>query len=170
MLAILMLLLVAFGSAQKQAGKSISTSPIEAQSHSGNSHDQELDARGDAAMGFEHTRTAHHFLLKKNGGVIQVRTDDAADADSRASIRKHLQHIARAFSQGDFQIPMLVHNQEPPGTEVMKQAKASIAYLYVELPHGAEVVISSADPKAIAAIHEFLRFQIREHRTGDPLN
>jgi hypothetical protein len=40
----------------------------------------------------------------------------------------------------------------------------------VELPQGAEVVISSADPKAIAAIHEFLRFQIREHRTGDPLN
>jgi hypothetical protein len=29
------------------------------------------------------------------------------------------------------------------------------------------VVISSADAKALAAIHRFLQFQIQEHKTGD---
>lgn len=133
------------------------------------SHSHDVDARGDRAMGFEHTKTVHHFLLKKNGGVIRVAARDAADEGSRVSIRRHLALIARFFSQGDFHIPMLVHDQNPPGAEIMKRSKGAIRYRYAELPGGAEVVISSSDPKAIAAIHEFLRFQIKEHRTGDPL-
>jgi hypothetical protein len=30
------------------------------------------------------------------------------------------------------------------------------------------VVATTKDRKALAAIHEFLRFQIADHRTGDP--
>jgi hypothetical protein len=30
-------------------------------------------------------------------------------------------------------------------------------------------VIRSQNPEAIAAVQEFLRFQIREHQTGDPV-
>lgn len=30
------------------------------------------------------------------------------------------------------------------------------------------LVITTANPKALKAIHEFLRFQIEDHRTGDP--
>jgi hypothetical protein len=30
-------------------------------------------------------------------------------------------------------------------------------------------VISSANAEAVTAIHEFLKFQITEHKTGDPL-
>lgn len=134
------------------------------------SHSHDVDSRGARAMGFEHTKTAHHFLLRKDGGVIRVEANDAADEASRGSIRKHLATIAQSFSKGDFQIPMLVHDQNPPGVEVMKRRKSAIQYRYVDLPGGAEVVISSADAKAIAAIHEFLRFQIKEHRTGDPLS
>lgn len=133
------------------------------------SHAHDVDTRGDKAMGFEHTKTTHHFLLNQNGGVIRVETRDASDAGSRASIRAHLTHIVKAFSQGDFQIPMLVHDQTPPGAEVMKRLKHSIEYRLVELPTGGEVVIASSNPQAIAAIHEFLRFQIKDHRTGDPL-
>ena len=133
------------------------------------SHSHDVDARGDRAMGFEHTKTTHHFLLNQNGGVIRVETRNAADVGSRASIRAHLAHIDNAFSQGDFQIPMLVHDQTPPGVETMKRRKNAIRYQYANTANGAEVVISSRDPKAIAAIHEFLRFQIKDHRTGDPL-
>jgi hypothetical protein len=35
------------------------------------------------------------------------------------------------------------------------------------LPNGARVKVSSQNPKAVAAIHDFLRFQIQDHRTGD---
>ena len=131
------------------------------------SHAHDVDSRGDKAMGFEHTKTTHHFLLNRNGGVIRVEANDPNDESSRASVRMHLAHIAHAFSQGDFQIPMLVHDQTPPGAEAMKRMKDSIRYQYAEIANGGEVVISSRDPKALAAIHEFLRFQIREHRTGD---
>ena len=31
------------------------------------------------------------------------------------------------------------------------------------------VLISSRNPEAVAAVHEFLKFQITEHQTGDPL-
>jgi hypothetical protein len=31
------------------------------------------------------------------------------------------------------------------------------------------VTIATTDPKALAAVHEFLRFQISDHGTGDPI-
>jgi len=31
------------------------------------------------------------------------------------------------------------------------------------------VRITTRDGEALAAVHEFLRYQIREHHTGDPL-
>jgi hypothetical protein len=134
------------------------------QSHS---HADAVDRRGDHAMGFDHEKTAHHFLLKSDGGIIRVEANDASDDASRDSIRMHLSHVAKAFAAGDFDLPMFIHDRVPPGVPVMKRKKAQIAYQYREIPAGAEVVITSADRKAVAAIHDFLRFQIEDHRTGD---
>jgi hypothetical protein len=39
--------------------------------------------------------------LYKDGGAVEVRANDAADAESIASIRKHLQEIAKEFAAGD---------------------------------------------------------------------
>ena len=41
-------------------------------------------------------------------------------------------------------------------------------YRYEEMTEGARVVIATTDAAALAAIHDFLRYQIREHKTGDP--
>lgn len=133
-------------------------------------HSDAVDRRGDQAMGFAHEKTTHHFLLKADGGIIRVEANDAADEASRSSIRSHLAHIAKAFSAGDFDIPMFVHDQTPPGVSVMQNKKDQIRYEYRELPAGGEVVITSSNPQAIAAIHEFLEFQIKDHRTGDSLS
>jgi hypothetical protein len=54
-------------------------------------HDAHLaavNARGEAAMGFSQTETAHRFLLTRDGGVIQVETKDPADAANRERIRQ----------------------------------------------------------------------------------
>ena len=51
----------------------------------------------------------------------------------------------------------------------MKLLKANIQYRYEEIPAGGKVRIESKDPVALAAIHDFLRFQITEHRTSDGL-
>jgi hypothetical protein len=62
---------------------------------------------------------------------------------------------------------MLIHGEKVPGKNVMTERKAEIAYQFEELPMGGRVKIVTSDKKALAAVHEFLRFQISEHRTGD---
>jgi len=127
-----------------------------------------LESRGKAAMGFEPSKTTHHFLLKPEGGLIQVQASDPQDTISLEQIRKHFQHIAAAFAAGNFQIPMMVHDTVPPGATAMKRLRGKIQYTYGETPTGARVVIKTADPSALDAIHDFLRYQIHEHETGDP--
>jgi len=105
--------------------------------------------------------------LNADGGVIQVEANDPKDTTSRDNIRMHLTHIAKAFSSGDFAIPMFVHDTMPPGVPVMKQMKDKILYKFEETPTGAQVVIAPTDPKAIVALQQSLRFQIAEHKTGD---
>jgi hypothetical protein len=131
-------------------------------------HMSGVNKRGDQAMGFDHEKTTHHFLLKSDGGVIQVTANDSKDTASRDQIRMHLRHIAMLFSQGNFDIPMFVHDRTPPGVPVMKQLKDSITYRYDEIDNGARVIIHSSSSDAVTAIHDFLRFQIEDHKTGDP--
>jgi hypothetical protein len=49
----------------------------------------------------------------------------------------------------------------------MKRLKADIQYKYEETPAGGRVVISTNNPAALQAVHEFLAFQIDDHQTGD---
>ena len=124
--------------------------------------------RGKQGMGFSQTATAHHFLLDTNGGVVQVEVNNQADTVSRDAIRMHLQHIARMFQMGDFDIPMFVHDTVPPGVPEMKKLRNSIRYIFEETPNGGRVMMSTSDRNALDAIHCFLHFQIVEHKTGDP--
>jgi hypothetical protein len=119
-------------------------------------------------MGFSHEKTTHHFRLSPDGGSIEVTANAASDSQSRGQILMHLAHVAKAFAAGDFEIPMFVHDSIPPGVSTMKRRRASIAYQYEEGDKGAAVRISTTDPDALDAIHDFLRFQIAEHETGDP--
>jgi hypothetical protein len=130
---------------------------------------ESMNQRGDKVMGFDHTLTTHHFLLRPNGGVIQIEANDRADKASRDQIRSHMRHIAKMFGEGDFSAPMLIHVQNPPGAEVMKKLKGRIQYEFSENAGGAFIRMSTGDPAALKAIHEFLRYQIKEHMTGDPL-
>jgi hypothetical protein len=130
-------------------------------------HHKGVNSRGDHAMGFSHEKTTHHFRLRDNGGVIEVTANDAADVASRDQIRRHLRHIALKFKQGDFDAPAFIHDKEPPGVSTMKRLSERIEYRCDEIENGARVVISSNDREAVAAVHEFLRFQIADHRTGD---
>jgi len=130
----------------------------------------QMNERGEKGMGFSQTTTTHHFLLKSNGGVIQVEANDSADTTNRNEVRMHLGHISKAFQSGDFDIPMFVHDTVPPGVPEMKRLRKDIQYSFEETPNGGRVVISSANKEAIEAIHRFLRFQIEEHKTGDQMD
>jgi hypothetical protein len=136
----------------------------------GHQHDHAaLDARGDLAMGFDHTRTTHHFLLTKTGGIIEVTANDSADAVSIGKIRTHLQEIAAAFAAGNFTKPTFIHAQNPPGADVMKQLGPRIVYRYKEVPQGARINISTRIAQGVRAVQEFFKMQVADHRTGDPM-
>lgn len=131
-------------------------------------HDQ-MNKRGDHVMGFDHTKTTHHFLLQESGGSIEVTANKSEDGESSEQIRMHLKHIAKMFAEGNFNAPMLIHDQTPPGVPVMQELKGEIKYNYEEIDRGAAVRISTKNPAALNAIYDFLRFQIKEHKTGDSL-
>jgi hypothetical protein len=123
--------------------------------------------RGDVGMGFSHEKTTHHFVLSKDGGAIQVSVNDPKDDVSRDQIRMHLSHIAKMFSEGDFDTSMFIHDTTPTGVPTMEKLHGEIHYQYQQTDSGAKIVIATPNPKALQAIHEFLRFQINEHQTGD---
>ena len=50
----------------------------------------------------------------------------------------------------------------------MKRLAAEIKYTYESAPRGGRVRIQTRNPEALSAVHEFLKFQIREHKTRDP--
>jgi hypothetical protein len=146
-----------------------SLGPIPAAGVAAQDHHASADKRGAKVMGFDQTRTAHHFWLYADGGAIDVAVKDPADTKNRDSIRSHLPHIAMMFGRGDFNAPMLVHDSaNVPGTAVMAERKQTIRYQYADTPNGGRVNIVTSDPGALAAVHAFLKFQFVEHRTGDP--
>jgi hypothetical protein len=131
--------------------------------------DEDLKRRGALAMGFDQDKVAHHFLLQRSGGSIVVTARNAADSESVTQIQIHLRQIAEGFAAGVFDKPIETHAEQPAGAEAMAAHRRLITYTYRERSDGGEVAIATSDPTTLAAIHEFLRYQIVEHQTGDPL-
>ncbi len=157
--------LITAASAGVSAGQQEGQHP--AQGHGHDAHAEGVNKRGDRVMGFDHRKTRHRFLLHPDGGTIEVTANEVNDTESRDLIRKHLGHIARMFPEGNFKAPMLIHARTPPGVPVMQRLKSEIKYEYEETERGARVRIVTGNAEALAAVHEFLRFQIKDHETGD---
>jgi hypothetical protein len=128
----------------------------------------QLNQRGAHVMGFDQEKTAHHFLLYEDGGAIDVSVKDKSDTTNRDAIRSHLPHIAQMFQQGDFEAPMLVHDSKNvPGIATLARLKDRVTYRFTDTPTGGRVDVVTTDAEAVKAVHEFLRFQIKDHKTGD---
>ncbi len=124
-----------------------------------------LQERGREAMGVDQYTSSHVFDALPDGGRIELQRD-VDDPPGIATIRQHLQEVAAAFQRGDFRIPGFVHAQPVPGTDVMARARERITYTYSELPRGGQIRITTTDPDALHAVHEFMTFQRRDHRSG----
>jgi hypothetical protein len=134
--------------------------------HTDASHGADIDHRHDT-LGMSHDATHHHFRLFADGGAIELRANDGADEKTVGAIRKHLREIADAFARNDFTTPAFVHGHPPDGIAEMARLHETIDYSYEDVATGARVRITTKDAAALAAVHEFLKFQVREHRTGD---
>ena len=117
-------------------------------------------------MGVNQYTSQHIFEPLPDGGRVVLQRKEN-DPQGEATIRAHMRTIAAAFSRGDFALPGFVHaTSEVPGTAVMKRLRQDITYSPRDLAGGGEVVISSKNPEAVAAIHQFLAFQRLDHRAG----
>jgi hypothetical protein len=161
-MAIALLPFVAFSALSFRAAQHPEHQPVQA-----TDRHSVMMQHGEKVMGFSQTETTHHFFLKKDGGVIQVEANDPKDVQNRDLIRTHLSHIAQAFAVGDFSDPMAVHDRVPDGVPAMRRFKGDIRYTFQETPQGGRVLIKTANAEALRVVHQFLRFQIGEHRTGD---
>lgn len=102
-----------------------------------------------------------------DGGAIEVTANDSKNKTNMEAIRLHLSHIAMMFGNRDFSVSMFIHEGIPPGVTTMKLMKSAIRYTHEETPSGGRVSIRTDAPIGVAAIPDFLRFQIAEHHTGD---
>jgi hypothetical protein len=128
-----------------------------------------LRENGGVAMGFDQQAAVHHFRLAPAGGAVAVDVRRPDDEATRGQIRAHLREIAAAFARGDFGKPFLTHGEEPPGVPAMRKLAGELAYVYEDTATGGLVRIVTASPQALEAVHAFIRYQITEHGTGDPL-
>ena len=126
-----------------------------------------VDERGDRVMGFSHEKTKHSFKLHDDGGAVEVRANDEADAESIEAIRAHLKEIAKEFTAANFAKPKEIHDREPDGVPVMKELGSRVTYTYEKIERGGRVRIRTAERRGVEAVHQFLKFQIDDHRTGD---
>jgi len=103
-----------------------------------------MQKRGEMAMGVDQTTSTHRFDALPNGGRIEL----LRDLDDSLGIAQ------------------FVHMQAMPGTAVMAKKRDVIAYAYHDLPRGGEVVITTTDADALAAIHAFMGAQRMEHHAS----
>ena len=148
------------------ASRAIAQTPTPPPPHQ---HHDQVAERGDHVMGFDHSKTTHHFTMTGTGGAIAVSANDPSDTESRDAIRRHLAHEAKNLAAGDFEDPMMIHDKVPPGADVLKRDRKKIRWTYSDTPAGGRIVITASTREDIDAVHRFLRFQIEEHGTGDPL-
>jgi hypothetical protein len=167
--AIFLLAVVAGTSCSKTDGGNTASQNSMQPAETHQTHSAEVNERGDKTMGFSHGATTHHFRLTPDGGTIEVEANDAQDTASRDKIRMHLERLSVMFAEGNFDSPLFIHNQTPPGVPVMQRLKAKIRYTFEETERGGRVRIKTSGQETIDAVHEFLRFQIKEHKTGDSL-
>lgn len=145
------------------------TRPLAAQHKhgQGDSAFRALQARGKQVMGVDQYSSSHVFDDSSDGGRVVLQRDVDDTLGTRV-IRVHLRDVAKRFTAGDFSLSQTVHgDHEIPGVAQMRVLGAAIRYAYRDLPRGGEVRITTADRRAIEAIHQFLAFQRSDHRTGE---
>lgn len=49
---------------------------------------EEMNKRGDHVMGFDHTKTTHHFRLSPQGGAIEITANSADDTESSRQFQR----------------------------------------------------------------------------------
>lgn len=130
--------------------------------------DPALLSRISRVAGFESERVNRHFYVLKNGGVTEVTVKDPADEATLKAIQTHLKKEAELYAKGNFENITAMYGKAPDSVVMMKKFRDEITYAMVPEENGAVIRMFTVNPQAKAAIHEYLKFQIDQLKTGDP--
>jgi len=84
-----------------------------------------------------------------------LTVNDPDDTDGAAQISTRLRDLANKYARGE-------------GVDKLKDLRGKITYTAHSIEDGAEMIISSQDQKAVAAIHQFLEQMRRQNGENDP--
>jgi hypothetical protein len=125
----------------------------------------EVADRGSAVMPFDLTKTTHSFVATSEGGRQTVTANDIADTEQARLIREHLIVEEAKFAAGDFTDPATIHGDQMPGLTELRANASRITVRYEELPAGAILHYSSADPALVNVLHRWFEAQSSDHGT-----
>lgn len=129
--------------------------------------DVEMNTRFSRVLGVDVNKVAQHYYLVKNGGVIELSAKDANDTATIAAIRKYLDSQKDLFEKGKNDTDAEVHGKVPDGLAAIKKFRNEINFFTAKTDNGAVLRMFTVNDQARQAIHDYLKFQIAEHKTGD---
>lgn len=131
--------------------------------HAGHAARQaEVAQRGAAVMPFDLERTLHRFEPGAAGGVVSVIAK-GPDAEQTRLARAHLKEESVHFARGDYRSPAAIHGGDMPGLAALQAGASRVKVAYAEVPGGAQVSFTTADPALVGAIHRWFAAQVSDH-------
>ncbi len=118
-----------------------------------------------SVMPFDVSKTLHVFKMTEQGGVERIITRGTAADDQVALIRRHLQHEAVKFQNGDYSDPAKLHGKSMPGLIELQKGASHIRVSYAAVQNGAEITFETKDLYLLTAIHRWFGAQLSEHGT-----
>jgi hypothetical protein len=132
----------------------------------GDARRAEVAERGAAVMPFDLDATTHRFDARPDGLVQTVVADDPAaegGGEQVALVREHLADEAERFTRGDFGDPASIHGEDMPGLAALSEGSDRIAVAYAEVPAGARITYTTAEPDLVEALHLWAEAQVSDH-------
>ena len=119
--------------------------------------------RGADVMPFDLDASTHHFAPLATGLEQTVVVDDGVDADQVVLVRAHLRDEAGRFARGDFGDPAAIHGDHMPGLAELEAGYAAVDVAYADVPDGARITYTTADPALVRALHDWGDAQVLDH-------
>ena len=130
--------------------------------------DPALLSRATKTSGFDSDRVTRHFYVLKNGGAVEITAKDPNDEATIKAIQAHLKKESDQLAKGSFEIFTNIYGRTPENAPQLKKLRDDVTYAMVPQENGAVLRMLTVNPAAKSAIHDNLRFQIDQWKTGDP--
>ncbi len=121
---------------------------------------------------YDRDRVVHHFYLYPDGGMMTLTVTDPSDAETRKAVRAYVQRVSQLMVVGNLTRLREQFGDGVPGLNRIAEARGRKATITVHSStpdEGSQIIFSTSDAAALEGLHDFLRFQITDLKTGDPL-